>query len=143
MPILRATTRTPEETQRLAASLRPMLKPGRVLALHGDLGSGKTCFVGGLAEALHCRDPVSSPTFTLLNAYVGVLPLYHADAYRLDGAGDFLRAGLADYLGGDGVCVVEWAERIAPILPADTIHIRFHVAGADGTRDIEIEEPDA
>lgn len=142
MSILRLTTRSPDETKRAAASIRPLLKPGSVLALHGELGSGKTCFISGLAEALRCREPVSSPTFALLNIYRGDLPLYHADAYRLDTAAEFLRAGLADYIESDGVLAVEWAERIAPLLPAHTIHIRFFVIGGANARAIEIEEPD-
>ena len=141
MPLSRITTRTPEETKRVAAALRPLLKPGTVIALHGELGSGKTCFVSGLAEALHCREPASSPTFTLMNEYAGDLSLFHADAYRLEDAADFLRAGLAEYFERDGVFVIEWAERIAPLLPDHTLHIRFHVSGTHGERAIEIEEP--
>jgi tRNA threonylcarbamoyladenosine biosynthesis protein TsaE len=142
MPIHRVTTRTPEETRRVAASLRPLLKPGCVVALHGELGSGKTCFVSGLAESLRCREPVGSPTFTLMNEYAGDVMLYHADAYRLDDAADFLRAGLAEYFDREGVLVVEWAERIAPLLPDHTLHVRLYVSGAEGERAIEIEEPD-
>lgn len=141
--ITRITTKSAEETRAAARSLKPLLKPGMVLALHGDLGTGKTCFVQGLAEALGCAAAVTSPTFTLLNEYPGEIPLYHADLYRLDDAREIERAGLLDSAGDDGVLAIEWAERAASLLPAHTIHVRL-VAGSGSTvRAIEIEEPDA
>lgn len=142
MSTIRLISHNAEETRRAAASLKSLLKPGAVLALHGDLGAGKTCFVQGLADALGCRAPVTSPTFTLLHEYPGDLPLYHADLYRLDSAEEIQRAGISEYIGGDGVLAIEWAERAAPLLPATTIHVRLYVGAQPDERAIEIEEPD-
>ncbi len=94
-----------------------------MLALHGDLGAGKTCFIQGLAEALGVTATVSSPTYTLINEYRGRVPFYHADLYRLDDPAEALRAGLDDYLHSDGVTAIEWAERASTLLPARTIHV--------------------
>lgn len=113
------------------------------MALHGDLGSGKTCFVQGLAESLGVTTPVTSPTFTIACEYPGAVPLYHVDLYRLDGADEALRAGLDEYLQGDGITVIEWAERAAALLPADTIHVRFTAGEAPDERLIEIREREA
>ena len=139
--ITRIETYSAEETRRAAASLKPLLKPGTVLALHGDLGAGKTCFVQGLADAMGCEAPVTSPTFTLLNEYPGPIPLYHADLYRLDDPEEILRAGLLEPLDGDGVTAIEWAERAAGLLPERTIHVRLFAGARPGERAIEIEEP--
>ncbi len=143
MPITRITTASAEETRRAAATLCVRLRPGAVLALHGDLGAGKTCFVQGLAEALDCEGPVTSPTFSLLHEYPGAITLYHADLYRMENANEVQRAGLMEYLDAGGILAIEWAERAAPLLPADTIHIRFSAGAESESRIIEIEEPDA
>lgn len=141
--ITRIQTASEAETRAVAARLKPLLKPGTVLALHGDLGSGKTCFVRGLAQALGCAAAVTSPTFTLLHEYPGAIPLYHADLYRLNDAQEVAQAGLLEAAGPDGVLVIEWAERAASLLPRDTIHVRLYAGGAAHERLIEIEEPDA
>lgn len=128
-PIL---SQSPEQTQAVAASLIPQLAAGSVLALHGDLGAGKTCFVRGLAIGLNVQQPVSSPTYTLVNEYHGDLPLYHVDLYRLEGADDVLDMGLDDYLEGDGITAIEWPERAAAALPSGAFHIQLeHGATAD------------
>jgi len=121
------------ETQTLAGLLAPLLTPGDVLCLHGDLGAGKTTWTQGLVGALGSPALVSSPTFTLLHEYGGGrLPVYHVDAYRLTGASDAETIGLDDYLGrGDGVLVVEWPERIADALPPDRLDITLSDDGAD------------
>lgn len=133
-------SRSPEETRRAAASLVPALKPGSVLALHGDLGAGKTCFIQGLAEALGISATVNSPTFTIVCEYRGRLPLYHIDLYRLDGAEDALRAGIDEYLHGGGIAAIEWAERATALLPPDTIHVHLRPGDGPDERIIEILE---
>lgn len=117
-----------EVTRVLASRLAAVLLPGDVLALDGDLGAGKTCFVTGLAGALGCGDGVSSPTFTILMAHPTASAdqmLYHFDVYRLNGAADFKDAGLADYFDAGGFCLIEWADRIRPLLPPHTIYLRI------------------
>ena len=131
---------SPEETRAAAASLAPALRPGSVLALHGDLGAGKTCFIQGLAEGLGVTAAVSSPTYTLISEYQGRLPFYHADLYRLDDPAEALRTGLDEYLHGPGVTAVEWAERAAALLPAHTIHVHLRAGEQPSERVIEISE---
>ncbi|MBW7909130.1 MAG: tRNA (adenosine(37)-N6)-threonylcarbamoyltransferase complex ATPase subunit type 1 TsaE [Kiritimatiellae bacterium] len=142
MSITRITSKSAQETRSAAAALKPRLKPGVVLALHGDLGAGKTCFVQGLADALGCAEPVTSPTFTLLHEYPGDLPLFHADLYRMDSADEVQRAGILEYLDAGGVLAIEWADRAAALLPAATIHVRISTGDEPTTRFIEIEELD-
>jgi len=118
-------TRSPDETRKLAADLAKKLKPGSVLALHGELGSGKTCFVQGLAEALEVEDIVNSPTYTIINEYRGRLRINHVDLYRLKSEADVFGLGLEELLEGDGITAIEWPEKAASILPKNTIHIHF------------------
>jgi tRNA threonylcarbamoyladenosine biosynthesis protein TsaE len=134
-------TGSPEETQQIAADLARTLSPGAVLALHGDLGSGKTCFVQGLARGLGIDAPVTSPTFSLIGEYTGRLKLYHMDLYRLRSAGDAFDLGLEDYVYGDGICAIEWAERVPGLLPAHTCHIRFRPGPEENQRFILVEQP--
>ena len=131
-------SKSPEETRALAASLLAELNPGAVLALHGELGSGKTCFIQGLASALGVRQTVTSPTYTLINEYDGCQTLYHIDLYRIRGAGDLAGLGLDDYLEPDGITVVEWAERAADLFPESTIHLYFETLPDPDARSIEI-----
>ncbi len=127
-------SRSPEETLAFAGRFTDHLRPGAVFALYGDLGSGKTCFVRGLARALHITAPVTSPTFTLVSEYRGPLPLYHMDLYRLKGPDDLDTLGLDDYIDGDGITVIEWAERAEPLLPASTLRFHFAVQPHPGMR---------
>lgn len=120
---LKIVTHSPDETRALAAQLAERLQPGDVLALHGDLGAGKTCFIQGVAQALAVDQPVSSPTYTLVNEYSGRLPLYHIDLYRLRRVDEALDFGLDEYLDGMGVSAIEWAERAEQVLPARAIHV--------------------
>lgn len=142
VPMIQITSHSAEETRRAAAALKPRLKPGVVLALHGDLGAGKTCFVQGLADALGCEASVTSPTFTLLHEYAGEIPLYHADLYRLDSESEIQRAGIAEYIEGDGILAIEWAERAESLLPPATIHVRLKAGEHPDEREITIEVPD-
>ena len=114
------------QTRRLGARLGELLKGNEVIALEGALGAGKTRWVQGLGRGLGVRDQITSPTFTLVNEYHGRLALYHIDLYRITQADEAPGVGLEDYLYGDGVCVIEWADRIATILPPDHLWITFH-----------------
>lgn len=124
-------TATHAETVRLGRLLAGMLLPGMVVALQGDLGSGKTTLVKGIAEGLlgiNERD-VTSPTFTILQEYAGTVPLYHVDAYRLDSARDLEAVGFDDYVDGSGVTVIEWAERISEAIPDDALRVSIEQTG--------------
>lgn len=117
---------SPEETLLIGERLAADAKPGDVFALSGDLGVGKTVFTKGFAKGLGISEPVSSPTFTILQIYEeGRLPLYHFDVYRIEEPEEMEEIGLDDYLEGKGVCLIEWAGRIAELLPRNTIVIRI------------------
>lgn len=131
------------QTEAAAAALAKSLRGGACIALRGDLGAGKTQFVRGLVRGLGGNaHRVSSPTFVLLNVYAGRLTVYHLDAYRVGGADDFESIGFAELLGQGGVVVVEWAERVARLLPPDCINVRITALG-ETERRIEIDVPPA
>lgn len=116
-------------TEAWGARLAAVLRPGDVIALHGELGAGKTCFVRGLARGLGVQGVVASPTFTLMHTYRGRLTLHHLDAWMAQRGEAFLSDGGAEWLSGDGVAAVEWAERVEPWLPAERFEVRLeHVA---------------
>ncbi len=132
-------TRSADETFELARRFAAKLKSGAVLALEGELGAGKTRFVQGLAAGLGIPDTVfvRSPTFALLNDYRGGrLPLYHFDFYRLGAEQELEDIGVEEYLYGEGVCVVEWADLFPAAIPPHALHIRFEITG-DEERVIE------
>ena len=107
-------TNSPEETEQLGEKLAAALSPGTVLAFRGDLGAGKTAFTRGLARGLGYREPVTSPTYTIVHEYLGGrLPLFHFDMYRLSSSDDLWDIGWEDYLDRGGVCAVEWSEKVA------------------------------
>ncbi|MEW6074605.1 MAG: tRNA (adenosine(37)-N6)-threonylcarbamoyltransferase complex ATPase subunit type 1 TsaE [Planctomycetota bacterium] len=119
-----------EATEALGEALGAHLGPGAVVALIGELGSGKTAFVRGLARGLGVKEPVTSPTFTLLAEYPGApVPLHHFDAWRSGPEVRFLAEGGAELLGGEGVAAVEWADRIAAWLPRPRLEVRLEHAG--------------
>jgi tRNA threonylcarbamoyladenosine biosynthesis protein TsaE len=133
-----------EQTRALAGRLAALLHPGDVLALVGDLGAGKTRLVQGLARGLGVPEtvPVTSPTFTLLASYrQGRLPLFHFDLYRLCKDEDLERIGAEEYLWGEGVCAVEWAERVPGALPEDALWILISFIGE--TRRFDFQAMDA
>jgi tRNA threonylcarbamoyladenosine biosynthesis protein TsaE len=138
-PERRWISRSPEDTFRLAADLARELRPGDVLALYGELGSGKTTLVQGLARALGIERPVNSPTFTLINEYRGTCPLFHIDLYRVRDPGEALDLGLDEYLYGNGITAIEWAERIAELLPPGTLHIRLEPGEQPDERFVTIQ----
>lgn len=117
MRALTVSSSSPEETRILGASLAPVLLPGDVISLSGDLGAGKTVFVQGLGRALGVETPVTSPTFTLIHEYRGRYPIVHLDIYRLDSYQEVLDLGYEELLNPDGVLVVEWGDAVAPLLP--------------------------
>ena len=112
-----------QETEALGAALAQRLHGGDVISYRGDLGAGKTAFTRGLARGLGCRGRVTSPTFTIVNEYEGVVPLFHFDMYRLEGAEDLFDIGWEDYLTRGGVCAVEWSEQVADALPEDAVTV--------------------
>ena len=106
-----------EETQKFAEEFSKTLKAGDVLCMYGDLGVGKTAFVQGLAKGLGIDEPITSPTFTIVNEYSGRLPLYHFDVYRIGDNEEMDEVGFEEYVMGDGVSLIEWANLIEEILP--------------------------
>jgi tRNA threonylcarbamoyladenosine biosynthesis protein TsaE len=123
-----------EATEALAAGVAALLEPGDVVALRGELGAGKTCFVRGAARALGVAGPVASPTYTLMHAYEGRVPVYHLDAW-MQGRGEaFLEDGGAEWLRADGVAFVEWAERVAAWLPPARLEVLLEHAGPERRR---------
>ncbi len=130
---------SPADTKKIAAELSNSLNGGEVIAFYGDLGMGKTCFVNGLADGLGFVGEVSSPTFAIINEYIGGrLPLYHFDMYRVSGWDDLYTTGYFEYLESGGVLAVEWSENIEAALPDSTI--RVTIKRLDETsREIKIE----
>ena len=116
--------------------------PGEIYALSGDLGAGKTVFAKGFAAGLGITEPVNSPTFTILQIYGGGrLPLYHFDTYRIEDPEEMEEVGLDEYLFGQGVCLIEWAEQIAEMLPESTriVRIRRDMEKGADYRSVDIE----
>lgn len=122
-----------EETVSVGKRLGALLQGGDFVALQGELGAGKTQLAKGIAEGLGVDPsiPVTSPTYTLLNVYSGRLPFYHFDLYRLHGGQDLLDLGFDEYFHGDGICLVEWAERLQEMLPDDYLLITMSHVGDD------------
>ena len=131
-------TNSPEETEKLGAALAAKLTPGTVIAYRGDLGAGKTAFTRGLARGLGCRETVTSPTYTIVNEYLGGrLPLFHFDMYRLASSDDLWDIGWEDYLDRQGVCAVEWSENV-PEAMTGALTVRIEKLG-DTVRRITID----
>jgi tRNA threonylcarbamoyladenosine biosynthesis protein TsaE len=130
MTALRFIAESEQDTKTLGTALAKVLPPGTVVALIGTLGAGKTRLVQAIAEASGI-DPadVVSPTFVLVHEYHGARTIYHFDAYRLDNVEQFLALGPDEYFAGDGICLVEWADRVASALPAEHLAVTIHVEG--------------
>ena len=144
-------THSPEETRELAEKLSRQLQAGDVLLLLGDLGAGKSEFTRGLAQGLGIQGTVASPSFTILNVYEdGRVPLYHFDWYRLNSAEELYEMGMDEFLGGDGIAVVEWPSQCPEAIPADYLEISLTPMGESereititprgGFREISMEE---
>ena len=127
-------TNSPQETEAVGARLAEQLKPGTVIAYKGDLGAGKTAFTRGLARGLGISDPVTSPTYTIVNEYLnGRLPLFHFDMYRLHSADDLFDIGWDDYLERGGICAVEWSENVAEAME-DPITVTIEKTGEESRK---------
>ena len=133
------TTFSLDETQALGQKIGATVTSGTVIALTGDLGSGKTSFVQGLARGLGVSPDfyITSPTFTIINEYPGRYRLFHVDLYRIDNPYETEEIGLYDIMGGDGITVIEWADRIENDLPTEHLHLQFKILD-DETRKISI-----
>jgi len=127
-----------DETRAAGERLGACLEAGSVVACIGELGAGKTCFLQGLARGLGVESPVTSPTFVLINEYRGRVPVHHLDAYRTESLSEVLDLGIEELMHGDGVTVIEWADKLIPILPAQTITVTIDGLG-DEPRRIVIE----
>lgn len=131
----RFTSTSEAQTEALASSLADTLEPGTVVALVGNLGAGKTRFVRAICAALGVDlRGVASPTFVLVHEYEGRLPVYHFDTYRLRQASEFLGLGADEYLNSDGVCLIEWANRVEGLLPTDHLRVEI-IATGETSRD--------
>ena len=131
-------TNSPAETEALGEKLAKILQPGTVIAYTGDLGAGKTAFTRGLARGLGYAEPVTSPTYTIVNEYLGGrLPLFHFDMYRLRSSDDLWDIGWEDYLDRGGICAVEWSENVQDAME-NAIWVRIEKTG-DESRRITLE----
>ena len=134
-------TNSPEETEKVGQALASVLTPGAIVAYEGDLGAGKTAFTRGLARGLGADEPVTSPTYTIVNEYLsGRLPLFHFDMYRLASSDDLWDIGWEDYLERGGICAVEWSENVRDAME-NAVVVRIEKTGED-SRCITIEGGD-
>jgi tRNA threonylcarbamoyladenosine biosynthesis protein TsaE len=135
---LRLETDSPETTIALAARLAAVAEPGDLVCLWGELGAGKTVFAKGFGAGLGIETTINSPSFVLMSEYAGRLPLFHLDLYRLAGPADVLAGGLLDERQAAGVTLIEWPERLEPLVPAPRLDVRIDGAGTD-RRSISIQ----
>ena len=134
--------RTEEDTKAFAQQLAQDARPGQVIALRGDLGTGKTALTRFLAQALGVREHITSPTYTIVREYrSGRLPHYHFDVYRIEDPEEMFELGYEEYFYGDGLCVIEWADRIAELLPEDTLDIRLEYGSTPQERLVTVRRP--
>ena len=133
-------THSAEETRGLAAGLAAVAEAGDVIALFGGLGAGKTEFAKGFARGLGVAATVNSPTFVLMAEYAGRLPLFHLDLYRLDGASEIVASGLLDERRSSGVTVIEWADKMGPLLPPGHLAVTIEGSG-DAPRRLRLSAP--
>ena len=134
-------TNSAEETILAGEKLGKTLKPGDIVALSGNLGSGKTTFTKGIGKGLGVKDSkrINSPTFVLIKEYKGRIPLYHLDLYRLDGLQEIENLAIEEYIYGCGITVIEWAEKIKGLLPEKRILVKFKAMSGD-KREVIIED---
>lgn len=130
---------TEDDTRTLGLRIAEAAEPGDVVALIGDLGTGKTALTRYIAEGLGVREQISSPTFTIVKEYKsGRMPLYHFDVYRLESGEELQDTGAEDMLDGDGLCVIEWADKTADVLPGDSLAICLEYGESESERIAEI-----
>jgi tRNA threonylcarbamoyladenosine biosynthesis protein TsaE len=137
MTTLKINSPSPEATRKIGQLLGELAQPGEIFLLSGDLGVGKTCLTQGIAWGLGSQEYALSPTFVLMRELHGRLPLYHIDLYRLDQIQEISDLGLDDYLFGQGICVIEWAEKGISVLPKDNLLIKIKYSG-DNQRNLEL-----
>ncbi len=129
-------TKSAAETFALGLALADLLSPGDVVLLAGELGTGKTSFAQGIARGMGIAEQVTSPTFTLMREYQGRMPLYHIDAYRMDGPLDLYDIGVDEYMEGEAVLVVEWGERVRDFFGSDYLEVRLGFADGEDERQV-------
>ena len=135
------TTLSEKETAALGAGFSARLRPGDVVAVSGDLGTGKTRFVQGICKGLGVEGHVASPTFTIISEYrTPLLGVYHIDLYRVNSSAEIRELGLEEYLAGKGICLIEWAEKAAGFLPASRYDVFLSFGEGADTRQVRIEE---
>lgn len=125
--MIERTTSTPEETKEFGRALAEELKAGSVVALSGPLGSGKTVMIQGICSGLGVTEPVTSPSFVIINEYPGKIRVYHFDLYRLENTEEFIKLGYEEYFYGKGITLIEWAEKIKAFLPQKRIEIDLEI----------------
>ncbi len=138
------TTNSAEETEQFGHKLAQQLKQGDVLAFSGDLGSGKTTLIKGICKGLEVEADITSPTFTLIHEYSGRLPVYHFDFYRIVNSHEVWEVGCDEYFYGEGICLIEWAEKIQDLLPESRIEIHLincFEKGLQNSRQIKVTRP--
>jgi tRNA threonylcarbamoyladenosine biosynthesis protein TsaE len=135
--IIEVASRDSTETEQIGRYLGGLMAPGDVLALYGELGTGKTVLVKGLAASLGVTVKVGSPSFTIICEYEGKIPLYHIDLFRVSTVDEVLKIGYEEYLYGAGVCAIEWAEKMERLLPERRLDIHLYHTG-ESTRRIEL-----
>ena len=126
MESLKLNSYSPEQTQLLGSYLGKLAQVGDIFLLTGDLGTGKTCLIQGIAHGLGIEEYAFSPSFVIIREYRGRLPLYHIDFYRLDRIEEITDLGLEEYFYGNGICAVEWAEKALPVLPQNNLLIELN-----------------
>jgi len=132
------TSRSEEETMEIAEEFAKSVDVGDIICLDGELGAGKTYFVKGFARAFDiAADEVTSPTFSIIQEYQGEIPLYHFDFYRLGKTDEALEIGVEEYFYSNGICIIEWPDRVKALIPEHSIHIKITQTGPD-TRSIHI-----
>lgn len=138
---MRFESSSPDDTEKLGFCLGSIAKKGYIVCLVGELGVGKTEFVKGFARGMGIEDQIVSPTFTIVNEYMGKIPLYHFDVYRLDSVDEMYDLGYEEYFFGDGVTIIEWANQISEIIPGDNIAVTISKDMEQGVdyREISIE----
>jgi tRNA threonylcarbamoyladenosine biosynthesis protein TsaE len=134
-------THSEEETIRAGADVGRLLRPGSVVACFGELGSGKTRFIQGVCKSLGVNEHVASPTFTIVNEYhVGDTHVCHFDFYRLASTNELREIGFEEYLDGENICLIEWADRVQDSLPPNRYDVHLTLGGEEHTRRITCEE---
>jgi tRNA threonylcarbamoyladenosine biosynthesis protein TsaE len=132
-------TSSPEETKKLGENLAQGFSPGQVVALFGPLGSGKTCLTQGICSGLGVKDFVVSPSFVLINEYEGKCKIYHIDLFRLEKLSEIINLGYEEYFYGDGICIIEWAEKAVELLPEKRMEIYLKIV-SENEREIRIKK---